>query len=196
MQCQARIGLRRYGNSRSALPTIASSSLTNTGTRRKTRRMEIASFISVQGSIASFGSFRPSVMWCKTCGEVSKRCLKMAIDRKTTPSATLPKITPQMAKSTEGGKASLMRTIRAELGESAAQFGATIAHTIDRHHRPFSRKYISALENSHARITPQIETALLRIAAALDESDPDLAVMQEVSVMVIDAASAGALVKG
>ena len=120
----------------------------------------------------------------------------MAIDRKTTPSATLPKITPQMAKSTEGGKASLMRTIRAELGESAAQFGATIAHTIDRHHRPFSRKYISALENSHARITPQIETALLRIAAALDESDPDLAVMQEVSVMVIDAASAGALVKG
>ncbi len=76
--------------------------------------------------------------------------------------------------------------IRTQLGQSLAQFGWTLRHTVDPKlpdDEAFSKAYISALEDGSRAITEEIARAILVIGAVLDGADPVKAAARRVTVL-------------
>lgn len=63
---------------------------------------------------------------------------------------------------------SLLIEVMRERGESLAEFGATLARTIDAGRQPFSRQYVYRLKVGQDAITEEIAQALQVLGAMLD----------------------------
>lgn len=74
------------------------------------------------------------------------------ITKTTTRIQLEPKVTPEM-----------LVELRARLGQSLTEFGETLQKAIPSRKRPFSRKYISALEHGRERITEKITGAYYEV---------------------------------
>ncbi len=76
--------------------------------------------------------------------------------------------------------------MRAQLGQSLAQVGWTLKHTIDPklpEDEAFSKPYISALEDGSRAITEEIAHAIRTIGAVIDGADPVKAAARRVEVL-------------
>jgi len=91
---------------------------------------------------------------------------------------------------------SQLKELRLSLSESFRVFGITLKRALDpQARRGFSKAYIIALESGKRKITPDIEIAFWRIAAAHDGVDPTTATASALTVYATENIG-GALVTG
>lgn len=89
-----------------------------------------------------------------------------------------------------------LKAIRTALGQSLREFGRTLKKAVDPSDTiGYSNSYIIQLEDGRRNCTPELERGYRRIAAAFDETDPDLATAKAVTVYATSDIG-GALVMG
>ena len=80
-----------------------------------------------------------------------------------------------------------MKELRLALFQSTRQFGVTLKRAINpSSRRGFSHVYIMALESGKRKITEALARAFWRIASAHDDTDPDIATAQIVTLFAME----------